>query len=410
MQSAKLSRSIRAALVTLVFVILGNLTWAAPKLKVIHNFTGGRDGVAPGMLIPDGSGNLYGVTAFGGSNGYGTVFKLTRLANGGWRNTILYHFTGGSDEGYPEALVFDGAGNLYGITQGLPSQFGTVFKLTPVAGGGWKEKVLYTFKGRDGAYPSGGLVFDPAGNLYGTTYSGGKGPGTVFRLSPRSGGKWAETVIYAFQGKLDGSDPVAPLTWDAAGNLYGTTLYGGSSRGAGKGTVFELSPSSGGGWTESILNRFTGGRDGDQPFAGVIFDAAGNLYGTTWVGGVKCAPLSQRCGLVFELSPESGNTWKESVIYDFLKVKNAIPEAGLVFDSTGNLYGTTAGASCCGAVFELAPAPGGGWKETTLHTFTGGKDGGVPRANLVLDSAGNLYGTASSGGSVNDGVAFEITP
>lgn len=382
--------------------------------ETVHNFWAG-DGAAPvAGLIFDGSGNLYGTTSGGGFNRYGVVFKLAPLSGGGWLRTILYNFKGGTDGAQPVAgLIFDGAGNLYGTTSGGGTGgYGTVFELTPISGGEWTEKVLYGFKGgySDGDSPFAGLVFDSTGNLYGTTGGGGSGGnGTVFELTPSSGGGWVETVIYNFTGGADGADPQAGLTWDAAGNLYGTTFYSGD----GAGVVFELSPSSGGTWTESVLYKFSGGADGSQPRAGVVFDQLGNLYGTTESGGPRRCANRHPCGVVFKLALKSGNTWKESVIYDFRDGGHA-PVAGLVLDSTGNLYGTTSnggpGDFCCGTVFKLAPTSRGGWKETTLNSFTGGKIGAYPAAGVILDAAGNLYGTTDEGGSANAGVVFEIAP
>jgi uncharacterized repeat protein (TIGR03803 family) len=383
-------------------------------IETVHEF-GSTDGAnSAGSLILDSSGNFYGTTASGGAQDYGTVFKLAPASGGGWQRTVLYSFKGGTDSGYPLAgLVRDNAGNLYGTTSGVAG-WGTVFELTPVAGGQWTEKVLYAFKGYpDGAYPFAGLVFDSTGSLYGTTWAGGSiDSGTVFKLTPSSGGSWTEEVIYSFTGGADGVDPAAGLTWDTAGNLCGTTFYGGS--GSGAGVVFELVPNSGGTWTEKVLYTFTGGADGNEPAAGVIFDQQGNLYGTTEGGGKGTCAFSRPCGVVFKLSPQSGGTWKESVIYDFPNDGNSSPLAELVFDSAGNLYGTASNQGqdngCCGTVFKLAPKSGGGWKETTLHSFTGGNDGAIPEAGLVLDGAGNLYGTTGTGGSAGGGVVFEITP
>jgi len=378
--------------------------------ETLHNFWSSDGGGPAGGVILDGSGNLYGTTAGGGTYGFGTVFKLAPLSGGGWQRNVLYSFKSGTDGATPFAgLIFDSAGNLYGTTTyGGADSFGTAFELTPLSGGQWTEKVLYTFA--NGADPVAGLVFDATGNIYGTTVGGGSGGnGTVFKLTPSSGGNWVETVIYNFTGGSDGGGPRAGLTWDAKGNLYGTTFYGA----AGFGVVFELSPISGGTWTESVLCSFTGGADGSQPAAGVIFDQLGNLYGTTEEGGKGTCADGRGCGVVFKLSPKSNGQWRESVIYDFPNGLNSNPVAALVFDSTGNLYGTASDSDsgiCCGNVFELSPTADGGWKGTELYSFTGGKDGAYPVAAVVLDAAGNLYGTADEGGSANAGVVYEITP
>jgi uncharacterized repeat protein (TIGR03803 family) len=387
-------------------------------IETVHEFKSTDGANSAGSLIFDGSGKLYGTTVEGGAQGYGTVFELSPISGGGWQRTILYSFKGGVDNGYPlDGLVRDSAGNLYGTTSGVPGQWGTIFELTPATNGAWIEKILYTFNGYpDGAYPYAGLVLDPTGSLYGTTWEGGSSCcGTVFKLTPSSGGGWTEEVIHSFTGGADGGAPAAMLAWDSAGNMYGTTVYGGNDyNNIGAGVVFRLSPDSSGQWTESVLYTFTGGADGSEPAAGVIFDQAGNVYGTTQAGGKGTCAFSRPCGVVFELSPQSSGTWKESVIYDFPDDANTSPVSNLVFDSAGNLYGTASDGTPYnrnyGTVFKLAPRSSGEWKETTLHIFTGGNDGAIPEAGLVLDGAGNLYGTTGRGGSAGGGIVFEITP
>src|SRR5258708_3669115 len=228
--------------------------------------------------------------------------------------------------------------------------------------------------------------------------------------------QYTEKVIYAFTGQADGGFPYSNLISDAAGNLYGTTIFGGNSTGnecggGGCGVVYELSPASGGGWTEKVIYAFAGGTDGAEPVGGLTFDGAGNLYGaTSFEGSTACVPLNS-CGTVFKLTPTSGGGWTETVIYSFKGGKDGrIPGGNLVFDKSGNLYGTTAAGGggtsfvClgdgCGTVFELTPTSGDGWKETVLHAFTGGKDGASPAGALVLDAAGNRYGTTGYGGLI----------
>ena len=274
-----------------------------------------------------------------------------------------------------------------------------------------KEKVLYSFKdnGTDGYAPYAGLMFDAAGNLYGTTYYGGvHGDGTVFRLSPGAGG-WAETVLYNFcsvDGCADGTWPNAGLTLDAAGNLYGTTWNGGGA--SSYGTVFQLAPGAGNTWTETVLHGFGENGDGHYPYAvGLIFDAAGNLYGTTLRGSEHDG------GTVFKLMPGGGGTWTETVLNRFgdLPRRGSHSQAGLIFDTAGNLYGTTeeGGAYRCGTVFKLTPNTNGRWTETVLHSFKG-SDGRSPYASLIFDTAGNLYGTTYKGGAHGLGTVFKITP
>jgi uncharacterized repeat protein (TIGR03803 family) len=272
------------------------------------------------------------------------------------------------------------------------------------------EIVLHAFtgEGQDGSTAIAGLIADNNGNLYGTTAGGGaSGNGTVYELSPPMAGEvWTETVLYAFTGGSDGSSPLAKLTFDGNGNLYGTTAGGGAS---GKGTVFELSPPTAGGkWSLNTLYQFTGGSDGGLP-SGVIL-ASGNLYGMTWRGGASGK------GTVFELSPPTaGGKWTLNTLYPFTGGSDgANPTGGLIMDSEGNLYGTTAwgGASGNGTVFELTPpaAAGGMGTLNTLYAFTGGSDGGSPLAGLTFGSKGNLYGTTYFGGASGFGTVFELTP
>jgi len=324
---------------------------------------------------------------------------------------VLYSFAGGSDGSYPEAaLVADGAGNLYGTTsQGGSSNCsagcGTVFQLTPptTQGAQWTETVLYRFAGgSDGAAPASNLIFDAAGNLYGTTNGGGNvsSGGTVFQLTPplAQGGAWTETVLYRFAGGRDGKTPLAGLVFDQAGNLYGTTLFGGT---ANAGTVFELMPpaTQGGAWTETVLHTFGHGNDGLDPEAGLILDNAGALYGTTITG------------TVFKLTPPA---WTEKVLFSFTGGGNNGSWPCALTARQGLLYGLTrlgGSQANTGIAFQLTPPAGGGaWTESTLYSFTGGNDGGEPCGALVSDQAGNLYGTSSGNGQNIPGSAFQLTP
>ncbi len=294
--------------------------------------------------------------------------------------------------------------------------------LTAVFSWASSKQVLYRFTaGSDGEKPQAGLVWDTAGNLYGTTSSGDGGTGcnngtagcgTVFELSPLSGGGWTESVIYVFQGSSDGASPYSTLIFDKSGNLYGTTNAGGEHK---MGTVFELSPQAGGTWTETVLHSFGASHDGYYPIAGVIVDKKGNLYGTTIAGGShKCF---DECGIVFELSPLSGGKWKYQVLYNFgaTETDGANPRGNLAMDSAGILYGTTyeggKGNGCgnlgCGTVFELKPSTK---KEIILHDFSNaGNDGQTPWAGLTLDKQENLYGTTTvGGGSSGEGTVFEL--
>jgi uncharacterized repeat protein (TIGR03803 family) len=322
---------------------------------------------------------------------------------------VLHSFTNNGTDGIvPDGgVIFDGAGNLYGTTfDGGAHSEGTVYELTPAGGGGWTENVLHSFdqNGTDGAFPAAALIFDTAGNLYGTTAGGGTNTkGTVFELTPAGGGTWTEKVLYSFGNGTDGFSPYSGLVFDAAGNLYGTAYYGGTYS---KGTVFELSPQAGGTWTEQVLHSFGNGTDAWAPFAGLTFDTAGNLYGTTEVGGAHTA------GTVYELTPAGGGTWTEKVVYSFLNngTDGTVPKAAVIFDAAGNLYGTTnqGGTYTLGVLFELTPAAGGTWTETVLHNFGNGTDGAVPYSALIFDSAGNLYGTTYQGGSYGGGTVYRF--
>jgi uncharacterized repeat protein (TIGR03803 family) len=392
---------------------------AATKYKVLYRFTGGADGAGPefGSLISDAAGNLYGTTYLGGETsncsgaGGGVVFELMPNGDGSWTDKVLYAFTGGTDGGSPQqGLIFDAAGNLYGTTYsgGLKElacdEFGcgVAFKLAPNQDGSWTQSVLHSFAGStqgDGAQPTSGLIFDAVGNLYGETGFGGcAGPGgTVFNLTPNSDGTWTEHLLSGCPG--GGQHPGGGLTFDTAGNLYGTAL---NSDFPECGLVFELTPNGHGGWTDRAIHVFSC-TDGNKPSGGLTLDADGNLYGTTSGGN----------GLVFELSPTSNGRWAEKVIHRFANHPAATPFAGVIFDPAGNLYGTTVsgGPVGGGTVFKLTPNADGRWRESVPHIFQG-KPAASPYAGLLLDKAGNLYGTTFSCGSGAGcaGVVFEITP
>jgi uncharacterized repeat protein (TIGR03803 family) len=356
-------------------------------LTVLYAFQSGTDGDTPtGDLILDESGNLYGTTKYGGSLGYGTVFRL----DPGGKESVLHSFTD-SDGAYPYAgLVRDAAGNLYGTTfQGGPGYGGTVFKLDPEG----RMTALHNFAGSDGYHPYGVLIRDRAGNLYGTTgYGGTDDSGVVFKLDEV--GK--ETLLYQFHGSTDGANPIAGVVRDREGNFFGTTSAGG--RGAcegGCGTVFMLRKSG----EETTMYRFLGSPDGAFPFAGVIRGQSGNFYGTTFDGGRPgCIDNGPGCGTVFKVNVSG----REDVLYRFQEAKGeGLPDGGLVLDPAGNLYGTT-----LGTVFRIDTHG----KRTILHHFSGGEDGGFLLGGLLLDAAGNLYGTAGGGGAYGHGVVFKIVP
>ena len=352
-------------------------------------------------LVRDAAGNLYGTTSGGGAHRQGTVFKLAPDG----RETVLYSFCAvprcADGTGPMGGVILDASGNLYGMAYtGAAHAAGAVFELTPAG----VESVLYAFcsaaECTDGGYPEGGLVMDGTGNLYGTARSGGAGPpfnkGVVFRLSP--GG--IETVLYDFCSEpncADGFAPSAGLVLDGAGNLYGTTLYSDAG-----GVVFKLASAGG----ATVLCDFgVSCAFGATPAAPVIIDGAGNIYGTTVEGG------SHNEGTVFALAPEGGGT----VLYDFCAKKScadgAQPWAGLVRDGSGNLYGTTkaGGAKNGGTVFEVTASG----EQSVLHSFCTAShcnDGKEPVSPLLMDAAGNLYGTTTYRGTKGrqPGTIFEL--
>jgi uncharacterized repeat protein (TIGR03803 family) len=395
--------------VSLFAIMFAIATPAVAQQEVVLADFSNPEGGPGGGVILDAAGNLYGNTNFGGTYGGGSVFELLPTAGGGWEQEMLYSFdTRGPGGFYPVAsLIFDAAGNLYGTAPGNYDGRGDgcVFRLSRQADGDWTETVLHSFTNKqDGIQPGSAVIFDKAGNLYGVTnYGGAHHYGTAYQLAPQADGSWKETILHSFgNSKDDGQTPYASLTLDAAGRVYGSTLGGGTY---GNGTVFELAQKNGGGWDYRILYEFPDSvSDGGSPYGSLTFDASGNLYGTAGFGGADDR------GLVFKLSPEPGGTWTETVLYSFNNSSDGgFPTAGVIFDAAGNLYGTTYahGPYNSGSVFELSPAAGGSWMETLLYTFTGKTDGGTPGAGVVLDNAGNLFGTTEMGGT-GYGTVFEI--
>lgn len=399
-------------LVTLAFLLIAARP-ARSQETVLYTFNSVSIG-GPGAYDPqssltfDNSGNLYGTTVFGGLYTAGTVYQL-KLSAGLWSETILYNFTGGSDGNcftgnlqYCSNLIFDGA-NFYGTAPaGGANNVGVVFELSPEPGGGcppgsnsgngWCETVLHNFGGPgDGAYPLHGVIRDSQGNLYGTTNTV---DGIAYELM---GGTWAESIIYTLPYN-DGDNLEGGLAMDAAGNLYGTSYQ----------TVFELSQNPPGVWTPTVIHTFTGPpNDAGPGSAPLVIDSAGNLYGVSDGGG------SENDGAVYKLTPKTNGEWTERLLYSF-KTTNpgGYHSSSVVLDASGNLYGTTGdgGSFGDGMVYELI-APG--YKEDTLFSFNE-KDGSAPFGSLILDSAGNLYGTTSEGGlyvdGQYDGTVFELNP
>jgi len=383
---------IKATLYATTIFFMLSLT-QAQTFTVVHNFDG-ADGTNPqSPLIADAAGNLYGTTFYDGKSGYGTVFKVTKN-----KVTVLYSFAGPPDAANPSGpLLIDQSGSLYGTTVwGGASNQGAVFKLTSTG----DETVLYSFAGAraDGNNPEGGVISDPDGNLYGTTTGGGAGNGcgytdgcgTLFELDPAG----QETILHTFNGEGDGAHPWAGVLRDSAGNLYGTTVDGGA---AGLGTIFKFDTAG----TLTLLHSFAA-TDGAYPYGPVIRDSKGNLYGATYEGGAHSV------GTVFKLS----NSGTITVLHSFAgNTDGAYPPAGVVRDSAGNLYGTTAqggSSSNMGSIFKVDTSG----KETILHSFTSPRQGMLPEAGLLLDKAGNLYGTTYYGGprKLNAGMIFRLVP
>jgi hypothetical protein len=438
---------------------------AAWKEKVLYSFQGGtKDGSYPyGSVIFDTQGNLYGVLQdFGGDScaplggECGAVYQLSPPAQkgGSWTETLLYEFQGkGANDGESpnSGLIMDKSGNLYGLTAyggtgncmllGRSAGCGTVYKLSPPKqkGGAWTETILYSFPNATQGYvPIGDLVFDSAGNLYGSTLFGGtKGTtcdpdyggqcGVVFELSPSKtkGGKWMQKVLHGFASGTDGANPNGGLVLDGKGDVYGTTYGGGNESGqcgtGGCGTAFELKPpaTKSGAWTEKVLHRFNyNTSDASNPTAGFVIDLKGDLYGTSMSGGLGPG------GTVFRLSPSSKKpgTWTETILHGFNGTEGGYdPEGALIFDASGNLYGTTnvgRGGSQRGNVFQLKPpsVKNRAWTLNTIHGFTGIPDGENPTSRLISDKTGNLYSTTQYGGDGSGcsftgcGVVFEVSP
>ena len=375
---------------------------ASGQETVLYTFTGGAGGSYPNGVIRDSAGNLYGTTGGGGTANVGLVYELDAAG----QESVLYGFPGPADGSYPYAgVIRDAAGNLYGTTvNGGPANAGVVYKLDAKG----HETALYSFTGgadgggTGGAGPWAGVIRDSAGNLYGTTGGGGQyNYGVVYKLDAAG----HETVLHAFSGGADGSEPNGVIL-DSAGNLYGTTFFGGTGGGfggVGGGVVYKLDTAG----NETVLYSFTSGSasDGDNPYAGVIRDTAGNLYGTVSAGGTfGYEGCGVGCGGVYELDAAGNETW----LCIFIAPKGYYPYAGVILDSAGDLYGTAVygGTGNSGVVYSVGTPSYGG--ETVLYNFTGLADGGAPYAGVIRDSAGNLYGTTMYGGTAQAGVVYKL--
>lgn len=422
MLSGKSSRNLHQIAFFVVWVLAGQ-SFAQFQENVVYKFVGSPDGGRPAAsLVADAAGNLYGTTAVGGIGTFccGTVFELIppAIAGGSWSETVLYAFQGGSDGISPlGTLIFDKLGNLYGTTSGSSGIGATVFELSPpsTAGGAWTKTTLTLFTGSMPG-PTGKLAMGAGGNLFGTTLAGGShNKGLVFELvAPTTpGGPWTKKVLYAFGAfAQDGVGPGADLLF-RGGILYGTTEGGGA---ANQGTVFSLTRQTGL-WAETILHSFTG-NEGEGPRGGLIMDSAGNLYGTAQGANTSNCNTSIACGAIYELSPPAvaGDPWQESTLFRFSSLSTgADPYAALWRNANGVLYGTTiygsSGGGNLGTVFKLLPpaSAGGHWTEVVLHHFGGvpAGDGATPTGALIW-SNGAFYGTTEAGGNGN-GTVFSLS-
>jgi uncharacterized repeat protein (TIGR03803 family) len=439
-----------------VILILMPNSWAASREIVLHTFNLATAGDPVSGLALDANGNLYGTTRLGGpgscGEGCGVVFKLSKNSQGGITYNVLHTFAGFPDGGNPfGAPIVDSTGNVYGTTtDGGQAGCGVVYRLSPSAGGKYEETILHSFnklntRNADGCNPESYLVPDAAGNLYGTTNTGGgggvngtfcdNGCGSVFKLAPNGDGTYTESVIHSFpgtKGNTDGQNPVGGLVFDSAGNLWGSTQGGGS---VGDGTVFELTPNSDGTYTESTLYSFTGASTGFFPNTDLVIDKANNLYGTAVNGGLGH-------GVVFKVTPQPGGGVQESIVHAFALCNSTVcpdglsPFNGLTIDANGVLYGTVdlgggatnqcstgAPALGCGIVYKLTPNAQGEFTETILYRFQGFADGATPEDDrLVIDTHGNIFGSTAQGGDSKAcpsdgfgtpggcGVVFVVTP
>ena len=393
----------------LIFVF--SLLASAQTEKVLYSFTGGADGAEPrDELVMDASGNLYGATYFGGNTtqcdyGCGVIFEISPGSGGTWTYQTLYTFSGKDGANPNGGLIFDKKGNLYGTTmQGGTFGFGTAFELEAQANGTWKEIVLYNF-GKNSTAPSAHLVFDKNGNLYGVSelggYCGNEGCGKVFRLQHSKSGSWTEKPLLNL-GKVDyGNEPDGSVIRDRKGNLFGTAYFRGPCHGGG---LFEVSPGPKDQWTSQLLIGFgCGGTGGINPDGTLSFDAKGNLFGVLANSG------RGKAGGIFEFDRGAG---KEVILHEFNGSDGANPECKPVFDSSGNFYGATSagGSANLGVVFSMTKKSNGHWQYAVLHSFAGGSDGASPDSGVILDSSRNIFGTTVAGGSSGAGAIYEITP
>jgi hypothetical protein len=401
---------IRGARLTLALAVMAGIGMAqTPVFSSLYSFAGGSTGANPdGSLVGGTAGTLLGTTPYGGAFGFGTVYQLKKVA-GTWTETVIYSFQGGAADGAnPGAGLTKGAGGVYFGTcfDGGSTGNGTVFQLTPpTAGGAWTETVLYNFQGgSDGALPTSQLVVDKRGDIDGTTTNGGTaGAGAVFQLTPSAGGGYTEAIIYSFLGAKDGAFPQSGVTIGAHGELFGTTCCGS------QGTIYKLSVLTGT-WTKTTIFNFAKYATGAFPYGGVAIDANGVVYGTTSAGG------SGGAGIVYSLAPPKAGThaWRFTTIHSFTGgTDGGSPYGAALLGPGGVLYITvTAGGTFgSGALLQFTPPTGAGsWTEAPLYEFTGGNDGSQPFSGVIANAAGTLLGTTAFGGTSDYGSVYAVVP
>jgi uncharacterized repeat protein (TIGR03803 family) len=401
-----------ALLVTLLAAtaILPAAVANASATTIIYSFQGGADGFyADTDLALDPAGNLYGTTVQGGDFGSGTVWRLHPNGDGSWTHTVLYSFTGGTDGAEPyKGVTLDGAGNLYGtaVTGGggaCEGGCGVAYRLAN-AGGTWTETVIHPFTGGDdGSGPGARLTLDDNGTVYGMAPTGGTfGAGTIYEMKPGKRG-YTFKVIHPFTGGADGAGGSAGALVLHGGNLYGAATSGGSD---GEGTVYALTRKPNGGWAFHLLYAFQDQPDGGFPYGGLTFDALGNIYGTTYYAGANDV------GAVYELSPHKAG-WNERLLYSFRGYDGASPIGNVSFDGAGNIYGTaSSGGSPAGfgVIFKLVPGAHRTWKERVAHAFAGAPDGALPYNGMVSDGQGHFFGATTHGGASDNGAIYRFTP
>jgi len=400
-------RSMAVGICTFLLLVTGA---AAQSYSILTSFNGSDGQYPQGSILLDRSGNIFGVTQYGGTGNTGVVYELVNEGGGRYFNRTLYNFACGTDGGYPlGGLVADSSGNLYGATAGCGAHsVGVIYELAR-SGATYTERVIYTFTGGpDGAYPYADLAIDSQGRLDGTTVQGGGGGcrggcGVLFQLV-RNGGKWTERVLHQFKNNgVDGRYPDAGITLDSKGNIYGTTSAGGADQ---YGIVFRLSPDKTG-YQETILHYFYGVNDGCTLYSGVALDSSSNLYGVTY----GCGKYGY--GTVYQFK-RSGKKHVNNVVLQFNGSNGQLPmDSGgkVAVDYSGNVYGTATlgGAYGSGTVFKLT---GGSFVYTDLHDFdpSNRTDGFYPEGGVSLDHAGSLYGTTQGAGSYGDyGTVWRIT-